>query len=141
MMMSQQQVSVLVVDDEPSLRRVIRASLASRGFAVEEAGTGNQALAAVQVRSFDLVLLDINMPGISGLETCQRIRALAPQVGIVMVTVRDHEEDKARAFEAGADDYVTKPFRFRDLVARMDAVLRRTDPQKNGEPGCSRRDV
>ena len=133
--MSQRQFKVLVVDDELALRKVIRASLAASGFVVEEAGTGNEALGLVQAHPFDLVLLDINMPGIGGIETCQRIRALAPQIGIVMVTVRDDEEDKVRALEAGADDYVTKPFRFRELVARMGAVLRRLDPQKSGEPG------
>jgi two-component system KDP operon response regulator KdpE len=133
--MLQRQFKVLVVDDEAALRKVIRASLAARGFMVDEAGTGNQAIGLVQDNPFDLVLLDINMPGIGGIETCRRIRALLPQIGIVMVTVRDDEEDKVRALEAGADDYVTKPFRFRELVARMGAVLRRVEPQKSGEPG------
>ena len=118
--------SVLVVDDEPSLRKVIRASLAASGFAVDEAGTGKDAVDAIKQRQYDIVLLDINMPGISGVEACRQIRALAPRAGIVMVTVRDAEEDKVRALEAGADDYVTKPFRFRELVARLGAVLRRT---------------
>jgi two-component system KDP operon response regulator KdpE len=77
-------------------------------------------------RPFDLVLLDVNMPGMSGVEACRQIRALAPRTGIIMVTVRDAEEDKVRALEAGADDYVTKPFRFRELIARLGAVLRRT---------------
>jgi two-component system KDP operon response regulator KdpE len=120
-----QPYSVLVVDDEPSLRKVIRASLAASGFAVEEAGTGREAMSVVQQHPFDIVLLDINMPGLSGIETCRRIRALAPKTGIIMVTVRDAEEDKVSALEAGADDYVTKPFRFRELVARLGAVLRR----------------
>jgi two-component system KDP operon response regulator KdpE len=131
---SQPQVSVLVVDDEPSLRKVIRASLAASGFSVEECGTGREALGVVQQRPFDLVLLDVNMPGMGGVETCRRIRALAPRTGIVMVTVRDGEEDKVRALEAGADDYVTKPFRFRELVARMGAVFRRTHPPVASEP-------
>jgi two-component system KDP operon response regulator KdpE len=117
--------SVLVVDDEAALRKVIRASLAASGFSVEEAGTGSDALTVVQHRPFDLVLLDVNMPGLSGVETCRQIRARAPRTGIVMVTVRDAEEDKVRALEAGADDYVTKPFQFRELVARLKAVLRR----------------
>jgi len=127
----QQPVSVLVVDDEPALRKVIRASLVASGFTVEEVGNGREAVGLVQERPFDLVLLDINMPGIGGVETCEKIRALAPKIGIVMVTVRDEEEDKVRALEAGADDYVTKPFRFRELVARMGAVFRRT----HGPPG------
>jgi two-component system KDP operon response regulator KdpE len=116
----------LVVDDEPSLRKTIRASLAASGFSVEEAGNGGEAVGIVQLRQFDLVLLDVNMPGMSGVDACRQIRALAPHTGIIMVTVRDAEEDKVLALEAGADDYVTKPFRFRELIARLGAVLRRT---------------
>jgi two-component system KDP operon response regulator KdpE len=126
MTLPQQQFKVLVVDDEAALRKVIRASLAASGFAVEEAGTGRDAISVMQHRPFDLVLLDVNMPGMSGVEACRQIRELAPRAGIVMVTVRDGEEDKVRALEAGADDYVTKPFQFRELVARLRAVLRRT---------------
>jgi two-component system KDP operon response regulator KdpE len=129
----EQRISVLVVDDEPALRKVIRASLAASGFQVEECGTGREALGVVQQHPFDLVLLDVNMPGLGGVETCRRIRALAPRTGIVMVTVRDAEEDKVMALEAGADDYVTKPFRFRELVARMGAVFRRTHPPSGTE--------
>lgn len=125
-MVSQQQFKVLVVDDEAALRKVIRASLAASGFEVEEAGTGRDALSAMQRHPFDLVLLDVSMPGMSGVEACREIRELAPRTGIVMVTVRDAEEDKVRALEAGADDYVTKPFQFRELIARLRAVLRRT---------------
>ena len=125
-MTSPQSFSVLVVDDEPSLRKTIRASLAASGYSVTEAGTGEEAVGAIRGRPFDLVLLDVNMPGMSGVEACRQIRALAPRTGIIMVTVRDAEEDKVRALEAGADDYVTKPFRFRELIARLGAVLRRT---------------
>ncbi len=121
-----QPCSVLVVDDEPALRKTIRASLAASGFDVEEARTGAEAVGAVQKRPFDLVLLDVNMPGISGVEVCRQIRACAPRTGIIMVTVRDAEDDKVQALEAGADDYVTKPFRFRELIARLGAVFRRT---------------
>jgi two-component system KDP operon response regulator KdpE len=136
--MSPQPFSVLVVDDEPALRKVIRTSLAASGFTVEEAGTGTEAVGAVHARMFDLVLLDVNMPGMSGVEACRQIRVLAPHTGIVMVTVRDAEEDKVRALEAGADDYVTKPFRFRELVARLGAVLRRTHVEADAEPGVLR---
>jgi two-component system, OmpR family, KDP operon response regulator KdpE len=129
-----QPYNVLVVDDEPALRKTIRASLAASGFAVEEAGTGGEAVGAVQQRPFDLVLLDVNMPGMSGVEVCRQIRALAPRTGIIMVTVRDAEDDKVRALEAGADDYVTKPFRFRELIARLGAVLRRTQTNIGEEP-------
>jgi two-component system KDP operon response regulator KdpE len=132
-MTSPQPFSILVVDDEQSLRKVIRASLSAGGFSVEEAGTGREAMNAVQRHPFDLVLLDVNMPGLSGIETCRRIRSLTPKTGIIMVTVRDAEEDKVGALEAGADDYVIKPFRFRELVARMGAVLRRVQ-LPNGNP-------
>ena len=133
--MSPPPFSVLVVDDESTLRKVIRASLAASGFAVEEAGNGADALSVVHQRPFDLVLLDVNMPGMTGVEACRKIRAYAPRTGIVMVTVRDAEEDKVRALEAGADDYVTKPFQFRELVARLRAVLRRTHVNGNTETG------
>jgi two-component system, OmpR family, KDP operon response regulator KdpE len=107
-----QPYSVLVVDDEPALRKTIRVSLAASGFTVEEVGNGGDAVGAVRQRPFDLVLLDVNMPGMSGVEACRQIRAIAPRMGIIMVTVRDAEDDKVRALEAGADDYVTKPFGF-----------------------------
>src|SRR5215831_4995763 len=124
--MSSQLASVLVVDDEFALRNALRKSLMASGFAVEEARNGEEALNAVRLQPFDLVLLDINMPGIGGVEACRKIRSLTPQTGIVMVTVRDSENDKVNALEAGADDYVTKPFRLRELLARLKALLRRT---------------
>lgn len=120
--------NVLVVDDEPLLRLVLRTSLNACGFAVEEASSGEQALEIIKQRAFDMVLLDINMPGMGGLEACRRIRAGAPHLAIVMLTVRNAEKDMVRALDDGADDYITKPFRFGELVARLRAVLRRTDP-------------
>jgi two-component system KDP operon response regulator KdpE len=125
--------SVLVVEDERSLRRVIRTSLAASGFAVDEAATGKDAFAAIHRRHYDIVLLDMDMRSMSGLEACRQIRALTPCTGILTVTVREAEEDKVQALEAGADDYVTKPFRFRELVARLGAVLRRTNALKGSE--------
>jgi two-component system KDP operon response regulator KdpE len=121
-----QHSSVLVVDDESSLRKALRTSLTASGFAVEEARSGEEALGTVQQHQFDLVLLDVSMPGMNGIDACRRIRGISPQAGIVMVTVRDQEDDKVRALEAGADDYVTKPFKLRELTARLRAVLRRT---------------
>jgi two-component system KDP operon response regulator KdpE len=116
----------LVVDDEPALRKTIRTSLAASGFTVEEAGSADEALSAVRKRPFDLVLLDVNMPSGSGIEVCRKIREMGQRTGIIMVTVRDAEDDIIQALEAGADDYVTKPFRLRELIARLGAVLRRT---------------
>lgn len=125
---------VLIVDDEPPLRKALRTSLTASGFEVQEARNGEEALHTVGQHPFDLVLLDINMPGISGIEACKRIRGVAPQAGIVMVTVRDLEDDKVRALEAGADDYITKPFKLRELTARLRAVVRRTRFQPPVEP-------
>lgn len=108
----------------------MHAALAPAGFDVEEAEDGFAALAAMDARAFDLVILDIKMPGMDGVETCRRIRSRYPHTGILMVTVQDSEDDKVGALEAGADDFITKPFRLRELTARMRSVLRRT---KGGE--------
>jgi two-component system KDP operon response regulator KdpE len=121
-----------VVDDEPPLRKVLQTALTARGFFVEEVGSAEQALEIVAQRAFDLVLLDINLPGMGGLEACGRMRTLLPKLGIIMVTVRDAERDMVQALEAGADDYITKPFRLGVLVARLRAVLRRTASESAG---------
>jgi two-component system KDP operon response regulator KdpE len=92
------------------------------GFVTQEAGSGEQALEILRSGEYDVVLLDVEMPGIGGIETCREIQNIRPRPAVVMLTVRDGEEDKARAFEAGADDYVTKPCRVRDLAARIRAV-------------------
>ncbi len=132
--MHSQQTSVLIVDDEASLRKALRSSLTASGYSVEEARNGEEAVSIVQRTPFDMILLDINMPGITGIEACRRLREISPNVAIVMVTVRELEDDKVRALEAGADDYVTKPFRFRELTARLRAVLRRTRVHATTEP-------
>ncbi len=119
-------VSVLIVDDDPAFRQGLRVSLKTTGYCVDTARNAEEALEYVRERPVDIVLLDINMPGIGGVEACRRIRSVAPQAGIVMLTVRDTEDDMVLALEAGADDYVIKPFRLRELVARLRAVLRRT---------------
>lgn len=132
--MTSDRLNTLVVDDEWSFRRVLRTSLASSGFAIEEARSGEEAVAILAQSAFDLVLLDVNMPGIGGVEACREIRALMPKIGIVMVTVQDGESEIVKALEAGADDYVTKPIRFRELVARLRAVLRRLRIEDASEP-------
>jgi two-component system KDP operon response regulator KdpE len=115
---------ILVVDDEPQIRRVMRTTLAPQGYEVYDARSGEEALEAVRQRRFDLILLDVNMPGMGGLDTCREIRA-ASDVAIVMLTVRNAEADKVAALDAGADDYVTKPFSMPELLARIRAALRR----------------
>jgi two-component system KDP operon response regulator KdpE len=124
--MSTQIPRVLIVDDERVMRKVLRSALTAVGYTTQEAGDGEAALGTIKERPVDLVLLDINMPGVGGIESCRRIRKVAPRVGIVMITVRDQEDDKVEALEAGADDYVTKPFLLRELLARVRAVLRRS---------------
>jgi two-component system KDP operon response regulator KdpE len=115
---------VLVVDDEPQIRRVVRTALTAQGYEVADARTGEDALIAMRDSRFDLVLLDMNMPGMGGLEACRRIRENS-EVAIIMLTVRDDEKDKIAALDAGADDYVTKPFSMPELLARIRAALRR----------------
>jgi two-component system KDP operon response regulator KdpE len=130
--------NVLVVDDEHALRRTIHVALGASGFTVEEARNGEEALEAVRRHPFNLVLLDINMPGLGGIETCRQIRSFAPRTGIVMLSVREAEGDKVQALEAGADDYMTKPFRFAELKARLAAVLRRLHTDMKRKPAILR---
>jgi two-component system KDP operon response regulator KdpE len=118
-------IRVLVVDDEPAIRRALRPPLTELGFEMIEASRGEMALELLRTEPFDAVLLDVNMPGIGGIETLRRMRALAPRLPILMLTVRDREEEKVNALELGADDYVTKPFGVRELVARIRAAVRR----------------
>jgi two-component system KDP operon response regulator KdpE len=116
---------ILVVDDDPQIRRVMRVTLTGQGYEVDDAKGGEAALEKLRDQRFDLVLLDMNMPGMGGLETCRSIRGQS-EVGIIMLTVRDTESDKVEALDAGADDYVTKPYNPPELLARIRAALRRT---------------
>ena len=118
-------IRVLVVDDEPAIRRALRPPLTELGFEMTEASRGEMALEMLRTEPFDAVLLDVNMPGIGGIETLRRIRAMAPRLPVIILTVRDREEEKVNALELGADDYVTKPFGVRELVARIRAAVRR----------------
>jgi two-component system KDP operon response regulator KdpE len=126
------QGTVLVVDDDSAARRVLRVTLSGMGFAIVEAARGEEALSLVRANRFDAVLLDIDMPGMGGIETCRCIRHAIARLPILMLTVHDGEEDKVRALDAGADDYITKPFRLRELTARLrSAVRRRNAPDDN----------
>jgi two-component system KDP operon response regulator KdpE len=119
--------TILVVDDEPQIRRVMRTTLSSQGYSVIEAKSGEEALEKLRAERADLILLDVNMPGTSGLETCREIRRTS-DVPIIMLTVRNTEKDKVQALDAGADDYVVKPFGAEELMARIRAALRRAAP-------------
>ena len=118
-------IRILVVDDEPAIRRALRPPLMELGFQLAEASRGEEALLALRSGNYDAVLLDINMPGIGGIETLKRLRSFAPRLPVLMLTVRDDEEDKVQALELGADDYVTKPFSTRELIARIRSAVRR----------------
>ncbi len=128
--------TILVVDDEPQIRRVMRTSLTSEGYTILEARSGEEALETLRSERPDLVLLDINMPGISGLETCREIRSNS-DVPIIMLTVRNTEKDKVHALDAGADDYVVKPFGVGELLARIRAALRRAGAAEPVPPFAS----
>ena len=117
---------VLVVEDEPSIAALVRMYLEREGFRVEVAGDGDAALAAVASDPPAAVILDIGLPGMDGLEVCRRIRAAPDPPAILFVTARDEEVDRIVGLELGGDDYITKPFSPRELVARVKAVLRRT---------------
>lgn len=115
---------ILVVDDDPQIRRAMRATLTARGYEVGDTRTGEEALEKLREEKYDLVLLDVNMPGMGGLETCRMIRPTS-DIAIIMVTVSNSEKVKVEALDAGADDYVTKPFSTPELLARIRAALRR----------------
>ena len=123
---------ILVVDDDPQIRRVMRVTLIAQSYEVNDARSGEEALEKLRREAVDLVLLDMNMPGLGGIETCRLIRADS-EVAIVMLTVRDAEADQVEALDAGADDYITKPFRTQELLARIRAALRRAPAGKAAE--------
>ncbi len=118
------QAEILIVDDDPQIRRTLRATLVPQGYAVSDARSGEEALEKLRAEKVDVVLLDLNMPGMGGLATCREIRRHS-DVTIIVLTVRDSETDKVQALDAGADDYVTKPFGTPELLARIRAALRR----------------
>lgn len=131
--MSSSQSRVLVVDDESSIRRALHATLSTLGFDIEEASGGEQAVLFVRTERYDAALLDINMPGMGGIETCRAIRRLSPLLPILMLTVRDSPDDKIDALDAGADDYVTKPFHVGELMARVRSAVRRSQAAQENQ--------
>ena len=125
--------TILIVDDEPQIRRVMLTTLTSHGYTVVEAASGEEALEKLRSERPDLIILDVNMPGISGIETCAEIRT-SSDVPIIMLTVRNSERDKVQALDAGADDFVVKPFGVQELMARIRAALRRSAPGDAAPP-------
>ena len=124
---------ILVIDDEPQIRRVMKTALTAEGYTVVDAKAAIDALEKLRQERFDLVLLDVNMPGMSGFEACAEIRA-SSDIGIIMLTVRNTDADKIAALDAGADDYVTKPFSMPELLARIRANLRRVPVSPSSGP-------
>jgi two-component system KDP operon response regulator KdpE len=125
---------VLLVDDEASIQRAIAPLLRSRGYQVEIAGTGDEALKLAKERTPDLIVLDLGLPDIEGTEVCRQIRTHS-NVPIVVLSARSAEADKVNALDLGADDYVTKPFGPEELLARIRVALRRTASEEQGDTG------
>jgi two-component system, OmpR family, KDP operon response regulator KdpE len=127
---------ILIVDDDPHIRRVMRTTLVAQGYEVADARTAEEALDKIRGETCDLVLLDMNLPGMGGLEACRLIRGLPASIdpAVIMLTVRDSEKDKVEALDVGADDYVTKPFGTPELLARIRAALRRMPPASEDAP-------
>jgi two-component system KDP operon response regulator KdpE len=116
---------ILVVDDEPQIRRIMRTTLTASSYEVNDAKTGEEALTKLRDFRPDLILLDINMPGMGGLAACREIRDVDPNVAIIMLTIHNTDAAKVEALDAGADDFVTKPYSTPELLARIRAALRR----------------
>ncbi|MBO1361300.1 response regulator transcription factor [Acetobacter sacchari] len=126
--------SVLIVDDEPAIRRLLKMTLSSQSWRIAEAGTGEVALRMAAENPPDIVLLDLGLPDIDGVEVLRRMRASRPTLPVVILSVRDDERGKVAALEAGADDYVTKPFSMAELVARLRNALRHALQQEGTAP-------
>ena len=118
--------SVLLVEDEPAIADAVAYALRNEGFDVDETATGEDAIAAAGTRDYDVVVLDLMLPGIPGIEVCRQLRRDST-VPVIMLTAKDSELDRVLGLEVGADDYVTKPFSVNELVARVRALLRRVD--------------
>jgi two-component system response regulator MprA len=123
---------ILVVDDERAVRGSVRRALALEGYTVSEAEGGRQALDELKARAMDAVLLDVLMPDLDGLEVCRRLRAAGDRVPVLMLTAREGVADRVAGLDAGADDYLVKPFALEELMARLRALLRRTSEAGDG---------
>ena len=121
---------ILVVDDEPAVRESLRRALRLEGYEVELAADGQEALDVVHANGPDAMLLDVSMPRLDGLETCRRLRTEGNGLPVLMLTARDEVSDRVAGLDAGADDYVVKPFALEELLARLRALLRRLGPQE-----------
>jgi two-component system, OmpR family, response regulator MprA len=121
---------VLVVDDEPPVRDALERALTLEGYMVELAEDGSQALKKVATEEPDVIVLDVLMPGVDGLETCRRLRAEGHGLPVLMLTARDAVSDRVDGLDAGADDYLVKPFALEELLARLRALLRRSSPEE-----------
>jgi two-component system, OmpR family, KDP operon response regulator KdpE len=123
---------ILVVDDEPQITRVLRTSLSAQGYDIRVANSGEMALEIMKDWSPNMIITDLSMPSVDGIELCRRVRAVS-QVPILVLSVRDQERQKVEALDAGADDYVTKPFGMNELLARVRANLRRAPAESEAE--------
>ena len=123
------EAKLLVVDDEPNIRELLSTSLRFAGFEVVSAGNGREALAAAELHSPDLAVLDVMLPDMDGFTVTRRLRAAGKHFPVLFLTAKDDTEDKVTGLTVGGDDYVTKPFSLDEVVARIRAVLRRTQPQ------------
>src|SRR5258707_4152864 len=133
MMTKDQNYKVLVVDDDPKIRKLIRVNLEPRGHFVQEAENGTEAIKVFTDKLPDLILLDLVMPGMDGIEVCMRVRERS-DLPIIVLSARDEEELKVRALDAGADDYISKPFGYEELLARVRAVMRRAAGLRDDKP-------
>lgn len=130
--MKQNNIRIFVVDDERPIRRFLRTALSAKGYQVNEAATGMEALATIPAVRPDLIILDLGLPDMDGVEVTQKIREWS-QTPIIILSVRDREMEKVHALDAGADDYITKPFSLEELLARMRVALRRISiPESEG---------
>jgi len=124
---------ILVVDDEPQITRVLRTSLSAQGYDIRVANSGEMALEIMKDWSPSLIITDLSMPSVDGIELCRRVRAVS-QIPILVLSVRDQERQKVEALDAGADDYITKPFGMNELLARVRANLRRVPAENELDP-------